>query len=64
MDKLNEQLYLIYAKELLQLNIGYPINTTKLRMMMDIIANINYIEQSSCSSKEVINIINSVYETI
>lgn len=64
MDKLNEQLYLIYAKELLQLNIGYPINATKLRRMMDIIANINYIKQSSCSSKEVINIINSVYETI
>ena len=64
MDKLNEQLYLIYVKELLQLNIGYPINTTKLQRMMDIIANINYIKQSSCSSKEVIDIINSVYETI
>lgn len=38
MDRLREQLYLLYSNELLYLNIGYEINKDTLKKMMSIIA--------------------------
>lgn len=38
MDKLREQLYLLYSNELLSLNIGYELNKDTLKKMMSIIS--------------------------
>lgn len=37
-DKLKEQLYLLYSNELLSLNIGYELNKDTLKKMMSIIS--------------------------
>lgn len=37
-DKLREQLYLLYSNELLSLNIGYELNKDTLKKMMSIIS--------------------------
>lgn len=37
-DKLKEQLYLLYSNELLSLNIGYELNKDVLKKMMSIIS--------------------------
>lgn len=39
-DRLREELYLIYSEELLNLNIGYNINKDSLKKMMDIVSQI------------------------
>ena len=39
-DRLHEELYLIYSEELLNLNIGYNINKDNLKKMMNIISQI------------------------
>jgi hypothetical protein len=39
-DRLHEELYLIYSEELLNLNIGYNINKDNLKKMMDIVSQI------------------------
>jgi hypothetical protein len=37
-DRLKEQLYLLYSNELLSLNIGYELNKDTLKKMMSIIS--------------------------
>jgi hypothetical protein len=39
-DKLREQLYLLYSNELLSLNIGYEINKDVIKKMMSIISQL------------------------
>lgn len=39
-DRLHEELYLIYSEELLNLNIGYNINKDNLKKMINIISQI------------------------
>lgn len=40
MDKLREQLYLLYSNELLSLNIGYEMNKDVIKKMMSIISRL------------------------
>lgn len=47
MDKLYKELYMIYSKELMNLNIGYSYNQSNLNKMMDIVSSINYMQQYS-----------------
>lgn len=56
MDKLKQTLYLIYSKELLNLNIGHTYNKDNLRRMVDIIGTIEYIRFNDCSRDELIKI--------
>lgn len=37
-DRLKEQLYLLYSNELLSLNIGYELNKDTVKKMMSIIS--------------------------
>jgi hypothetical protein len=39
-DKLREQLYLLYSNELLSLNIGYEMNKDVIKKMMSIISRL------------------------
>lgn len=48
MDKLYQELYLIYSQELLNLNIGYSYDTSVLNKMMDIVGAINMFQQHPC----------------
>ena len=45
MDKLYKELYMLYANELMNLNIGYSYNQSNLNKMMDIVSSINYMQQ-------------------
>lgn len=45
MDKLYEELYMLYSNELMNLNIGYSYNQSNLNKMMDIVSSINYMQQ-------------------
>ena len=58
MDKLYSTLYILFSKELLNLNIGYSLNKSKLNKMMDIINAIEYIKIKNSSHDDIINIIN------
>nr|DAR12659.1 MAG TPA: hypothetical protein [Crassvirales sp.] len=58
MDKLYETLYLLFSTELVNLNIGYPLNRNKLNKMIDIIGAIEYIKNIDSNQEDIINIIN------
>lgn len=58
MDKLYETLYLLFSTELVNLNIGYPLNINKLNKMIDIIGAIEYIKNIDSNQEDIINIIN------
>ena len=58
MDKLYETLYLLFSTELVNLNIGYPLNRNKLNKMIDIIGAIEYIKNIDSTQEDIINIIN------
>lgn len=58
MDKLYETLYLLFSTELVNLNIGYPLNRNKLNKMIDIIGAIEYIRNIDSNQEDIINIIN------
>lgn len=58
MDKLYETLYLLFSTELVNLNIGYPLNRNKLNKMIDIIGVIEYIKNIDSNQEDIINIIN------
>jgi len=58
MDKLYETLYLLFSTELVNLNIGYPLNRNKLNKMIDIIGAIEYIKNIDSNQENIINIIN------
>lgn len=45
MDRLYEELYMLYSKELMNLNIGYSYNENNINKMMDIVGAINYLQQ-------------------
>lgn len=58
MDKLYETLYLLFSTELVNLNIGYPLNRNKLNKMINIIGAIEYIKNIDSNQEDIINIIN------
>ena len=58
MDKLYETLYLLFSTELVNINIGYPLNRNKLNKMIDIIGAIEYIKNIDSNQEDIINIIN------
>lgn len=58
MDKLYETLYFLFSTELVNLNIGYPLNRNKLNKMIDIIGAIEYIKNIDSNQEDIINIIN------
>lgn len=44
MRRLQEKLYMLYSNELLKLNIGYSINKSVMKEMMDVISCIMKIQ--------------------
>lgn len=62
MDRLLQELYMLYSKELLNLNIGYSINKKVLDRMMDLICTIQYLKHTDVSRKDFINIISHYNE--
>lgn len=58
MEKLYIKLYDLFSKELLNMNIGYDYNLTKLREMVDLVQAIDYIQNGNPTKREIIKIIN------
>jgi hypothetical protein len=61
MNRLYEELYMIYSKELMNLNIGYSYSKDNMNKMMDIVGTINYLQQCP-HSKDVLKHISIYYE--
>lgn len=57
-EQLNIKLYNLYYNELTNLNIGYQFDYNAIRLMMDIINAIDYINHGNPSRKEIEKIIN------
>lgn len=57
-EQLNIKLYNLYYNELMNLNIGYQFDYNAIRLMMDIINTIDYINHGNPSRKEIEKIIN------
>lgn len=50
-------LYKMFAKELLNLNIGYNFNDNNLREMINLVNAIDYIERNTLKNEEIIKIL-------
>lgn len=57
-DLLNIKLYQLFVAELMEQNIGYSYNRTRLQQIMDIVQMIDYIQNGNPSKKEIQKIIN------
>lgn len=57
MEVLYNLLYKIYTEELLNLNIGYSFNKSRLSLMNELINSIYYITQGNPSNDEIIKLI-------
>lgn len=58
MEKLYIKLYKLFTEELLNMNIGYDRNLSKLQEMVDLVQAIDYIQNGNPTKKEIIKIIN------
>lgn len=57
-DLLNTKLYQLFVAQLMEQNIGYDYNRTRLQQMIDIIQMIDYIQNGNPSKREIQKIIN------
>lgn len=57
MERLYKKIYELYTAELNDLLIGYQYNEARLNQIIDLIALIWYLKQSSTSNKEAIKLI-------
>lgn len=62
MDSLKQTLYILYSNELMNLNIGYTLNETVLRKMLNIISTLEYIKFNDCIDKNELIKLYSMYE--
>lgn len=56
-EQLNIKLYQLFAKELLEQNIGYTHDSVRIKQMLDIIQAIDYIQHGNPDKKEIHKII-------
>jgi hypothetical protein len=56
-DELNFKLYKLFSLELVDLNIGYSFNSSRISKMMDLVNAIDYIKNGDPSRNDIIKIL-------
>lgn len=57
-EPLNTKLYKLFVAELMDMNIGYTHNKSRLREMIDLVHMIDYIKHGNHSKEEIQKILN------